>query len=487
MLLKTTPFKHQADVIELSKDRPYYGLFMEQGTGKTLVGIANFTHLFRKGEINGVIIVGPNGVHDNWTRIEIPKHCILDENREYHVATWHGNDGARKKKRWDWVANQAPTTELVVLACNVEALRTESFWKTIEKGFLKERSFMLIVDESTIIKNPKAEQSKNCFHLAEKAKYTRIMTGTPITQSPLDLWSQCRVLSKDALPYTSYTAFKHEFAIEQAMVFGNRRFNKIVAYRNQELLAQLIAPFTYRVLKKDCLDLPPKVYQTRFVELTAEQRRVYTDLSQQCLATLGDGKGVATVTTVITMLLRLHQVVLGYVPNDNPKEMVRIEHNRIKALWGLLEENAGKAIIYCRFLEDVKQVSEMLDARLNEEESYALYTGDESSKDRTESVDRFQADPKCLYFVATSAASRGLTLTAAEQVIYYSQGYSLETRLQSEDRAHRSGQTKTVVYTDFCSQGTVEDAIVQALQSKKELAAGVMDHAALARLIKLDE
>ena len=136
MLLKTTPFKHQADVIELSKDRPYYGLFMEQGTGKTLVGIANFTHLFRKGEINGVIIVGPNGVHDNWTRIEIPKHCILDENREYHVATWHGNDGARKKKRWDWVANQAPTTELVVLACNVEALRTESFWKTIEKGFL---------------------------------------------------------------------------------------------------------------------------------------------------------------------------------------------------------------------------------------------------------------------------------------------------------------------------------------------------------------
>ncbi len=481
-LLKTTPFKHQDHVIDRSKDARFFGLFMEQGTGKTLVGIATFTHLFRMGKINGVIIVAPNGVHDNWTRIEIPKHCALEEHKEMHVATWHGSDGAKKKKRWNWVANEAPTNELAVLATNIEALRTEGFWKTIEKGFLAERTFLLIVDESTIIKNPKAEQSKNCFFLADKAGFTRIMTGTPITQSPLDLWSQCRVLAKDALPYTSYTAFKHEFAIEQVMVFGNRRFNKIVAYRNQDLLANLIAPFTYRVLKKDCLDLPPKVYQTRFVELTPEQKRVYQDLSAQCLATLGDGKGMVTVTTVITMLLRLHQVTLGYVPNDNPKEMVPIPHNRINTLLSILEENPSKAIIYCRFLEDVHQVAAALG-----DTKFVRYTGEESSKDRTESVDLFQNDPDCKYFIATSAAARGLTLTAAEQVIYYSQSYSLETRLQSEDRAHRSGQTKTVVYTDLCSPGTVEDAIVQALQAKKELAAGVMDRAELAKLVTLNE
>lgn len=480
MQVKTTPYKHQKEVFERSKDAPYFGLFLEQGTGKTLVGIATFTHLFTEGKINGVLITAPNGVHDNWTRIEIPKHCILEPNRDMHIATWHSTDGAKKMKRWDWVANQSPTNSLAVLAANVEAVRTESFWKSID-GFLKERNFMLIVDESTVIKNPKAQQSKNCHFLAESATYTRIMTGTPITQSPLDLWSQCRVLSKEALPYRSWTAFKHEFAIEQVQYMGQRSFNQIVGYKNQDLLAQLIEPFTYRVLKKDCLDLPPKVYQTRFVELTAEQKRVYKDLGAQCLATLGDGKGMVTVTTVITMLLRMHQIVLGYVPNDDPKEMVRIPHNRIRVLLDLLEENPSKAVIFCRFLEDIHQLKEALPAH-----SFVCYTGEVGAGERTCAIDQFQTNEDTRYFLATSAAARGLTLTAAEQVVYYSQGYSLETRLQSEDRAHRSGQTKTVVYTDLCSAGTVEDAIVQALQAKKELAASVMDKKAVAVMLGLD-
>lgn len=482
MLTSTVPFKHQAYVIDRSKDERHFALFMEQGTGKTLVGIANFTHLYREGKINGVIVVAPNGVHDNWTRIEIPKHCLLEPEREVLMATWHSGAGAKARQRFDYATHSAPGNMLVVLAVNVEALRTESFWEAV-KDFIHDRSFMLIVDESTTVKNPKAQQTKNCIHLASKAAYTRIMTGTPITQSPLDLFSQCQVLSKKALPYTSYTAFKHEFAVEQTMHMGHRSFNKVVGYKNQEKLAALIAPFSYRVLKKDCLDLPEKVYQTRFVELTPEQKRIYKDLATQCLAMLGSDKGMVTVTTVITMMLRLHQVVLGYVPNDNPKELVPIEHNRLKVLGSLLEENPTKAVIFCRFLEDVHQVQNML----SKEQHGVTYTGEDSNTDRMESIDRFQNDTNCHYFIATSAASKGLTLTAAEQVIYYSQGYSLETRLQSEDRAHRSGQTKTVVYTDLCSPGTVEDAIVTALQNKKDLAASVMNLAAVQHLLQLKE
>lgn len=476
-LTKTPPLKHQQHVTELSKDSEFYALFMEQGTGKTHVGIATFTHLFQEGKINGVIIVAPNGVHDNWTRIEIPKHCALPSDQVL-VATWHGSDGAKVRRAYEYAASSScPDGLLVVLAVNIEALRTEAWWEST-KDFLEHRHFLLIVDESTIIKNPKAQQTKNCIHLASKSQFRRIMTGTPITQSPLDLFAQCKVLDPKALPYSSYTAFKHEFAVETTMHMGNRSFTKVVGYKNQEKLAQLIAPFSYRVLKKDCLDLPPKVYQTRFVEMTPEQKRIYKDLSEQCLAQLGGNDGMVTVTTIITMLLRLHQVVLGYVPNDNPKEMVPIPHNRLKVLGSLLEENPSKAVIFCRFLEDVHQIQEFLPT-----DESTLYTGDETSTERNRSIDRFQNDPTCRYFVATSAAARGLTLTAAEQVVYYSQGYSLETRLQSEDRAHRSGQTKTVVYTDLCSPGTVEDAIVQALQAKKELAAGVMDRAALEKLL----
>lgn len=478
-LTSTAPFDHQQQVIERSLNSHAFALFMEQGTGKTLVGIATFTHLFLQGKIDGVLILAPNGVHDNWLKREIPKHCLLAQDEQIHMALWRSTMGVKARQRWDYVANGVPANQLAVLGANIEAVRTESFWKAIDK-FIKNRRFLLIVDESTAVKNPKAQQTKNCIHLADKASYMRIMTGTPITQSPLDLWSQCRILGKDTLPYTSYTAFKHTFAEEQLMYMGQRAFNKIVGYKNQDLLAKLIEPFSYRVLKKDCLDLPAKVYQTRFVELTSEQKRVYKDLSSQCLAILGDGNGMVTVTTVITMLLRLHQVVLGYVPNDDPKELIPIPHNRINILTELLEENPTKAIIFCRFLQDVHQVTEALPKG-----SWMTYTGDDNANERNDAVNAFQEKPDCRYFVATSAASKGLTLTAAEQVIYYSQDYRLETRLQSEDRAHRSGQTKTVVYTDLCSSGTVEDAIVSALQAKKQLADGVMDLVAMKKLFDL--
>ena len=339
---------------------------------------------------------------------------------------------------------------------------------------------MLVVDESTCIKNPKAVQTKAVFKIAKNAAYTRILTGTPITQSPLDLWAQCRVLDELALPYPSYTAFKKEFAVEQVLTFGHRSFNKVVGYQNQEQLARLIQPFTLRVLKKDCLDLPPKVYQTRYVELTPEQKRIYKQLMEQCLAMLEPG--MVTVTTAITMLLRLQQVTLGYVqPDEGP--LIQIPHNRISILSDLLEEQTGRAIIFVRFVEDIHQITNVLRS-LNKR--FVCYYGDISSTDRHSAVENFQ-NGEFDYFIATNAASKGLTLTAAEHVIYYSQNYSLETRLQSEDRAHRIGQTKTVLYTDLVAKGTVDDRIVAALREKKQLADAIIDRQDLRQLLELEE
>lgn len=483
-LTKTTSFGYQAEVIAETKDCKYYGLFMEQGTGKTHVTIATFTHLYFTGKINGVLILAPNGVHDNWHRNEIPLHCSIPEG-EMQMACWHGSDGAKKKAHWGWVANgdhslESDDSKFVILMTNIEAVRTDAFMKSIQ-NFCTRRKFMLVVDESTTIKNPKAEQTKQVMKIAKYAAYTRILTGTPITQSPLDLWAQCRVLNENALPYPSYTAFKKEFAIEQVLRLGHRAFNKVVGYQNQALLAHLIKGFTVRILKSECLDLPEKIYQTRYVELTPEQRRIYKDLVKSCLAQVQPG--IATVTEAITMMLRLHQVTLGYIPTDDG--VIRpIEHNRIRALLDLVDTNPSKAIIFCRFKEDVNQVVNALQDVCSED--VVRYTGDESSAQRTLAVDCFQKNlAGCRYFVATSAAARGLTLTAAEQVIYYSQGFSLETRLQSEDRAHRIGQKKNVVYTDLVAQGTVEDRIIAALKDKKCMANAVLDRAQLEDLITL--
>ncbi len=479
-LTKTTPFRHQAEIIEATKDKPYFGLFMEQGTGKSHVTIATFTHLYRTGKIDGVLILAPNGVHDNWIRNEIPIHCAVPPH-EISLAVWHGSDGKKKRAIWEWCCScDSIEVPFVVLAANIEATRTSAFVDYI-RTFMLRRRFLLVVDESTVVKNPKADQTRETIKIAKNASYTRILSGTPITQSPLDLWAQCRVLNELALPYPSYTAFKHTFAVEQVLNFGHRSFNKVVGYQNQDLLAKLISPFTVRVLKKDCLDLPDKIYQTRYVELTPEQRRIYRDLTKQCLATLEPG--MVTVTTAITMMLRLHQVTLGYVQADDGV-MRQIEHNRIKTLMDLLEENTSKAIIFCRFVEDVNQVAQAIGQAGKE---FVVYYGGVGQQDRVCAVDEFQGNPEIRYFIATNAAAKGLTLTAAEQVIYYSQGFSLETRLQSEDRAHRIGQVKNVVYTDFISPGTVDEKVITALRQKKELADGVLDRTKLTEILSLEE
>jgi SNF2 family DNA or RNA helicase len=472
-LTKTTSMPHQEKAIRLLDGRPYFGLFMEQGTGKTHVIIADAVRLFREGKINGLMVLAPNGVHDNWARNELPKHCPLDE--EMRVAVWHSSDGAKAQDYFAWAVSAPPSCFSVVLA-NIEALRTPRFYAAIEQ-FLK-RSFMLVIDESTVIKNPQAKQTKAAFLMAQKAAYRRILTGTPVTQGPLDVWGQCHFLSPSALPYRSYVSFKAEFAIEREMIFGQRRFKTVVGYRHLERLNECLREFTFRVTKDECLDLPDKIYQTRYVELTPEQKRAYASVVQECLLMIQDK--MLTTTMVITQLLRLHQITLGYAITDD-HSLVPIPCHRIAALMDEMDQNPGQAIIFCRFREDVRRVADSL-SQCAEKPVYVEYHGGVGSRDREKAVADFQAG-NARYFIATSAAARGLTLTAASTVIYYSQDFSLETRLQSEDRAHRIGQKKSVVYIDLVARDTVDEKIIKALQNKEDLAQKVTDPQAFATLI----
>jgi SNF2 family DNA or RNA helicase len=486
MLTKTKSYAHQEKIINESKDCEFAGYFMEQGTGKTHVTIAVATHLFDERRINAVLVLAPNGVHTNWAVNELPTHCATP----HRVALWNTSDGKYKRAQFVDTLAEDKTSLLFILA-NVEAVRTAEFMELMRKHLLQggdffnasdKCPFMIVVDESTIIKNPKADVTKGCTLLADHAAYRRILTGTPITQGSLDLFSQCRFLGKSVLPYNSFTAFKYEFAVEEIVNLGPGRpmFKKIVGYRNQDKLAKLISGFSWRVMKKDCLDLPEKVYQKVYVELTPEQKATYRSLVKMSMCELRGS--TTTALTAFTVLLRCHQVVLGYITDDN-KNMVAVDSNRIKALTDVIENvlPTEKVIIFCRFKEDVRRIMETLGP-----EQCVQYHGGVHEDARLENVRLFQESPTHRFFVATDAAARGLTLTAATQVIYYSQGFSLEKRLQSEDRAHRIGQKKTVVYTDLVAKGTIDEKVIQALLSKKNIADMVMNVGEVEQFLELE-
>ena len=231
--------------------------------------------------------------------------------------------------------------------------------------------------------------------------------------------------------------------------------------------------FSYRVLKEDCLDLPEKVYTRREVELTEEQTKAYSTMKSAALALL-KGK-MATAPHVLTQMMRLHQITCGHLKNDDGT-ITEIKNNRIKELISLLDEVEGKVIIWANYIHDIEHIVKEIKKQYGDD-SIVQYYGAVSSEDRADAIIKFQ-DPnsKARFFIGNpQTGGYGITLTAANTVVYYSNGYDLEKRLQSEDRAHRIGQTKSVTYVDFIAPKTVDEKIVKALRSKMNIANKIMD------------
>jgi SNF2 family DNA or RNA helicase len=252
---------------------------------------------------------------------------------------------------------------------------------------------------------------------------------------------------------------------------GNRSFKKITGFRKLDELTKSLQSFSYRVKKVDCLDLPAKIYQYRYVELTKEQKQLYKQVADIAVAVL-KGK-VLTIDNVLTQILRLHQITCGHFKSDDG-EIIKVPNNRLTELVDVLEEADDKVIIWATYVEDIKTIQ----AKLKEiygPQSVVSYFGDTSTDDRSDAVKRFQEDPSVRYFIGNpSTGGYGITLTAATTVVYYSNSYNLEHRLQSEDRAHRIGQTKSVNYVDLTVAGTIDEKIIKALRAKKNIAAQVL-------------
>ena len=463
---KTKPYEHQRQAWETSKDKSEYALFMEMGTGKSKVAIDTFSYLYDKGAIDSVLIIAPKGVYMNWINSELPAH--LPDHIKCVIANW----AASPKKKEKILLEKVATTihDLRILVMNVEAFSTTKGMKYAKK-FVDLGSTMVIVDESTTIKNPTAMRTKNIIKVSVQAKYKRILTGEPVTRSPLDLYTQCQFLNPVILGFSSYYSFRNRYAIMINMSKGTRSFKQIVGYQRLEELSELVKSFSYRCKKEDCLTLPEKIYQYRFVELTAEQKTVYKELTEKAFAEL-EGKPL-TVQNVLTSMLRLHQITCGHFKSDDGT-VTSIKNNRLNELMNVLSEAPDKVIIWASYVHDIQSICNSIKKEYGPD-SYVAYYGAVTNDDRQVAVKRFQEDPNCRFFIGNpQTGGFGLTLTAASSVVYYSNSYNLEHRIQSEDRAHRIGQKNNVVYVDLICTGTVDERIVKSLRDKRQIATQVM-------------
>ena len=465
---KTKPYEHQLTALEKSWDKKEYGYFMEMGTGKSKVLVDNMAMLYDKGRINGAIIVAPKGVYNNWFSQEIPTH--LPSHIQPKMVMWTALTSKTKDKEYQSLFETGH--DLHVLIMNVEALSTKKGLEFATK-FISCHETILAIDESTTIKNPTAKRTKSILQLGKQAKYRRILTGSPVTKSPLDLYTQCGFLDSFLLGFDSFYAFRNRYANMIDKNFGGRRVQLIGSYKRLDELAEKLKIFSYRVLKEDCLDLPEKVYIRREVDLTEEQLKAYSTMKSAALALL-NGK-MATAPHVLTQMMRLHQITCGHLRNDDGT-ITDIKNNRIKELVNLLEEVEGKVIIWANYVHDIKHIVKTISDEFGED-SIVQYYGAVSSEDRQKAIEKFQnPDSKARFFIGNpQTGGYGITLTAANTVVYYSNGYDLEKRLQSEDRAHRIGQTKSVTYVDFIAPKTVDEKIVKALRSKMNIANEIMD------------
>lgn len=440
-------FAHQDAVFDAAKDRPYYGLFLEQGVGKTRIAIQLVEHHYRAGNITAVVVITTKGLVGNWSLVEIPKHSTIQNS--VHVY------------RSDKAPGAIPFQGLTWFLVNVDGTITKRFPEAF-KAFLKMHPrFALVVDESTVVKNPSAARTKRVSAISKLAKYRYALSGTPVTNSPLDLYSQCEILSPTALGFKNFYAFKARYAVTVKMAFGMRSFDKIVGYRNMPELTSEVQGFSSILKKTDCLDLPDKLYRTIPVPLTPAQVEHYEALKNEALTYIS-GEEITVVNT-IGLINKLLQICSGQMKMADGS-YVSIPTDRLGVLSDLVDECPGKTIVWCSYVGNMADIAKELEDRC-----IVLPSGLTLEK-RHEVIETFKSSDYKALVANPASAGHGITITESSNCIYYSNSWNYENRAQSEDRIHRIGQTEHCLYTDLIAPDTLEGKVVKVLKDKKTMA-----------------
>ena len=466
---KTKPYEHQLDALKDSWNKEVFAYFMEMGTGKSKVLLDNAAILYDKGEINALLLIAPKGVYKNWYDSEIPTH--LPDHIDKKMILWKTSDKSLKQiKLLNTLFEKG--SDLRILIMNVESFSSGNGSDFAYKFLAAHPKSMVAIDEATTIKTPTSNRTKNILSLSKHCKYRRILTGSPVTKSPLDLYSQCQFLDPWLLDHQSYYTFKARYSVCKKIQVNGRQVEIVVGYRNLGELSDKIKSFSKRILKEDCLDLPAKSYVKHYVELTKEQKKVYDQMKKEAIAFL-DGK-MQSSATVMTQLMRLHQITCGHFTADDGS-IKDLPCSRLGELMDILEKIEGKTIIWSHYTHDVRRIIEEI-KRVYGDDSVVDYYGATDTDARSANIKKFQTDDKCRFFVGTThTGGYGITLTAGSNMIYFSNGYDLEKRQQSEARIDRIGQTKKMTYIDIMAQDTVDERIVKALRNKVNIANKIMD------------
>jgi len=456
---KTEPYEHQKNALSQSAEKTEWAYFMEMGTGKTKVTIDNIAYLYLQRKITSVLIIAPKSVYTNWES-EIETH--MPDVLKYKIYKWNID-----KPKDYFKMDESP--DLKIFLINVEALSTKRGYQACVEYLLKNRLNFVALDESTTIKNRSAKRTKNILSLAKVSHIKRILTGSPITKSPLDLFTQCAFLSPELLGFHSYLAFRNRYAEMTDIPVGSGRYISIPKYyKRLDELEEKMKSFATRIRKDQCLDLKPKVRSKRYIELEGDSKKIYERLKHHALAIVEDS--TISFSNKLTEIIKLHQVCNGFTKNDDG-EIMELHKSKLNALDEILEETDGKVIIWANYLYNIHEIKDFLTKKYGEDSTVCIY-GAVDVEDRQDAVKRIQEDDKTRFLVANpTTGGFGLTLTACNTVIYFSNNYNLEVRMQSEDRAHRLGQKGTVVYIDIVARGTLDEAIMKSLTSKGQIAA----------------
>lgn len=499
---KTVPYPHQLNGFLKQCDRISYALFMDMGTGKTKVTIDTCAYLYLCGKIDGLLVLGPSGVETNWIRREIPKH--LHDGIPFLGRYWQSNSGSKWLKKWD-ADVRLSYNGLKAFGFASESLSSARVRDKVVE-VLESGRFMLVVDESHMYKSPSAVRVKFLHKVYGKAPYRRILSGSAVTNTPLDLWSQYAILHWKILGYENFYGFKARYAITKKMARPDKLreaqksgkeltardyYDSIVGFRNIEELKSRMAPYTFRVKKSEVLDLPEKIYKIRYVKLEGEQKALYEQMLDSGVAILSsqnslpqfDSKeellwyaltspdvSASVAQNALTIHLRLQQITGGFLKDENGSLWKSKVNPKIEATLSLIADHPGKVVVWCRFVDEITALAEAI------QEPSVLYYGGVSAEDRDKNLDAFEREDGPRIFIGTQAAGgTGINLVSADMAIYYSNSFNAAHRWQSEDRLHRIGQKNSVVYVDLVVPESIDEKVVDNLQNKIEISASILD------------
>lgn len=426
-------------------------ILAEMGTGKTLISIGIAGYLYLQKEINKLLIVAPLSITKVWEE-EFQKFADFD----YQLEVLEGPT----KEKSETLRNLFGTK------LQVAVINYESCWR-MEKEIALWKPDMIICDESSKIKNPQAKQSKALYRLGKISKHNIILTGTPVTNNPLDFFSQYKFLDESIFG-GSYYSFRARYAIMGG--YGNYQ---VVGYKNLPELTEKAHSIAFRITKKEALDLPEQVDVTRYVELEPMARAIYNQVERDSYAELSQGEVV--VRNVLTKLLRLSQITGGYIKDEFSEIEEHVSSAKLNALEEIIEECLDadkKVVVFARFISEIDVITKMLK---HYGIKYSLIRGD--VKDRASEVEKFQNDKDVKVFVGQlQTTGMGLTLTASDTAVFYSLSYNFADYEQAKARIHRIGQKNNCTYIHLIAKKTIDEKVMEALSKKKNIADLVVDN-----------